>query len=613
MMKIIEQDSFYLQKTMTGQAADTIVDLALSHADNIGNRQFITWLEHGKTESGSFTFSQLDSNAKNLAMQLSKTLLEINSKEKSEQNLQTILIVLQPGLDFVIAFFACLYAGIAAVPAYPLKTNEAGERLSKLIDASGAKIALTGSKSMLAINSNKKLRSKVEYMLVEQRNECYVDMWQRPDIDSHSIAFIQYTSGSTGDPKGVMVSHDNLLSNQKMIAEAMNTHSDCVIVGWLPLFHDMGLIGNLLQPFCLGARCILMSPTSFVMNPIRWLEAISKYKATISGGPNFAYELCLSRTTEEQRRNLNLDSWKIAFNGAEKIRAETLEKFSNTFSKYGFSADAFFPCYGMAESTLFISGVDHKKAPTILTVDKNELLIDNIRIKKQRTVGHSNNSLIDHEIDQTVTDDNNIASFVSCGVTYQSCQFKIVDQYTHTECAENKVGEIWVTAGSHISRGYNNDIELSKATFNKVIAGHTNNPGYLRTGDLGFFHQGELYVAGRIKDLIIIKGRNHYPHDLELTAVNADPLINESISAAFPIDSNGEERLIVIVEIKKRLIGYLDIDAVKQSIKRAISIHHAVQVKEVVLIRSRIPMTSSGKIQRRKCCQLYIQDKLDII
>ncbi len=611
-MEIIEQDSFYLQKTMTGQTADTIVDLALSHADNIGNRQFITWLEHGKTESGSFTFSQLDSNAKSLAMQLSKTLLEINSKEKSEQGLQTILIVLQPGLDFVIAFFACLYAGIAAVPAYPLKTNEAGERLSKLIDVSGAKIALTDSKSMLAINSNKKLRPKVEYMLVEQRNECYVDMWQRPNIDSHSIAFIQYTSGSTGDPKGVMVSHGNLLSNQKMIAEAMNTHSDCVIVGWLPLFHDMGLIGNLLQPFCLGARCILMSPTSFVMNPIRWLEAISKYKATISGGPNFAYELCLSRTTEEQRRNLNLNSWKIAFNGAEKIRAETLEKFSNTFSKYGFSADAFFPCYGMAESTLFISGVDHKKAPTILSVDKNELLIDNIRIKKQRIAGHSNNLLIDHGIDQTVTDDNNIVSFVSCGVTYQSCQFKIVDQYTHTECAENKVGEIWVT-GSHISRGYNNDIELSKATFNNVIAGHTNNLGYLRTGDLGFFHQGELYVAGRIKDLIIIKGRNHYPHDLELTAVNADPLINESISAAFPIDSNGEEQLIVIVEIKKRLIGCLDIDAVKQSIKRAISIHHAVQVKEVVLIRSRIPMTSSGKIQRKKCCQLYIQDELDII
>lgn len=614
MIKLREQHNFALQETVKTRAADTVVDIALSHVKNIGHKPFITWLENGKNESGSFTFSELDSNAKSLAVELSKTLAEIN-RQGEHQPLPTALIIIQPGLDFVIAFFACLYAGIAAVPAYPLKSNESGERLAKLIDASGAKIALTDAKSMLAINSLEKLRSKVEYLFVEQRNECYVDLWQRPNINSHSIAFIQYTSGSTGEPKGVMVSHGNLLNNERMIAEAMNNHSESLIVGWLPLFHDMGLIGNLLQPFCLGVRCILMSPASFVMNPIRWLEAISKYKATNSGGPNFAYELCLSRTTEEQRKNLDLSRWKIAFNGAEKIRAETLDKFVHAFSHYGFRPEAFFPCYGMAESTLFISGVNHRKAATVITVDKNQLLVDIIDIKGLRNVGQSIHLEPLHTLEndkEVANNDTSEVSFVSCGVAYQSCQIKIVDQYKQTECSENRVGEIWV-AGKHVSKGYNNDIKLSKVTFNIAITGSHKKIGYLRTGDLGFLHQGDLYITGRIKDLIILQGRNHYPHDIEMTSIQAHPLIYESVSAAFSIEQKGEEKLIVVVEIKKRLLRLLDVDEVKQAIKRAITFHHSVQVKEVVFIRSRIPVTSSGKIQRRKCCQLYQQQSLDII
>jgi acyl-CoA synthetase (AMP-forming)/AMP-acid ligase II len=434
------------------------------------------------------------------------------------------------------------------------------------------------------------------------------DQWREPALNRETLAFLQYTSGSTAAPKGVMVSHGNLLSNERMVQQAFGHTEQSTFAGWLPLYHDMGLIGNVLQPLYIGAACILMAPMAFLQRPVRWLQAISRYRARTSGGPNFAYDLCVRKITDEQRAALDLSSWRVAFNGAEPVRASTLEQFTATFAPCGFRPETFYPCYGLAEATLFVSGGTPAALPIFQTV--------------QGTALEHNQALTasaDHEATRRL---------VGCGQTWQEQQIRIVDPETQTECPGGRVGEIWVS-GPNVAQGYWQHADATERTFQARLAGTQDGP-FLRTGDLGFMQDGELFVTGRLKDMIIISGRNHYPQDIEQTVEHSHPAIRLGCCAAFSIDVDGEERLVVAAEVDRHHrppsrnasletgnlpegMAPADGESMVKAIRRAVVEQHDLRVHEVVLLKvGGVPKTSSGKIQRHACRNGLLAGSLDL-
>jgi acyl-CoA synthetase (AMP-forming)/AMP-acid ligase II len=354
----------------------------------------------------------------------------------------------------------------------------------------------------------------------------------------------------------------------------------------------MGLIGNLLHPFFLGVRCVLMPPIAFVSNPLRWLQAISRYRATTSGGPNFGYDMCVNRITPEQRRELDLSRWKVAFNGAEPIRADTLDRFVAAFSECGFRRESFYPCYGMAEATLFVTGCRQASAPSVVSVDKRALERDRAEPQDAAVAGS--------------------VRLVGSGVRYQDCGVRIVHPDSRLECADGEVGEIWV-CGQSVARGYRNKPELTEQIFRATIADDDAGTRYLRTGDLGVLIEGELYVTGRSKDLIIISGRNHYPQDIEFTAISAHPALAECKAVAFSVDGDGGEALVVVIGLGGNPPETGIPDALLQAIRAAITRQHGIGARDIAVCRDRLPVTSSGKIQRGKCRQLYQGGGFDIV
>ncbi|WP_277752976.1 fatty acyl-AMP ligase [Microcystis aeruginosa] len=438
------------------------------------------FLANGETETARLTYQQLDQKAKALAAQLQ---LQMSPGERA-------LLLYPSGEEFIIAFFTCLYAGVIAVPVYPPRRNQKLSRLQAITKDAQSKLALTTTSFLRTIEE--KFSSDPELVTVpclatNNIPDKQVENWQKLNLSLEDIAFLQYTSGSTGMPKGVMVSHKNLLHNEKLIACAFEHTSETIGVGWLPLFHYMGLIGHVLQPIYVGFPSVIMPPEAFIQKPLRWLQAISRYKATSSGGPNFAYELCASKIKPQERENLDLSCWDVAFNGAEPVRAATLEKFTNTFADYGFKREAFYPCYGMAETTLFVSGGIKSQSPVIEAVDKLALLENSaVPINCQ----HPNAQLL-----------------VGCGHAWLSEKIVIVNPESLTECRDGEIGEIWVSSDS-VAQGYWNRPEQTEETFKAYVADTQVGP-FLRTGDLGFLLAGELFITGRLKDLIIVQGRNH--------------------------------------------------------------------------------------------------------
>ena len=568
----------------------TFVEVARRHALERATAPFLTWLENGRDESLTYSFGEIDHRARSLAARLQSLAKDFGDGADDDVS---VLIVTQPGPGFVLGFFGCLYAGIPAVPAYTPRKNETGARLSMLIRDSRARIVITDHVSGVALaRLEDELPQDLRIVTVEELNFDLAEDWRMPAIDPDSIAFIQYTSGSTGLPKGVEVSHGNLIRNERMLAEAMGHDERTVFVSWLPLFHDMGLIGNLLQPFFLGVRCVLMPPVAFVSNPLRWLQAISKYRATTSGGPNFGYDMCVNRISPEQRCELDLSSWQVAFNGAEPVRADTLDRFTAAFSGCGFRRESFYPCYGMAEATLFVTGCRYAQAPSVLSVDKFALERD--------------------RFDARADSSTETVRLVSSGITYQDCGVRIVHPDTRIECLDGEVGEIWVT-GNSVAKGYRNRPELTEEIFRAAIAGDPSDKHYLRTGDLGVLIDGELYVTGRSKDLIIINGRNHYPQDIEFTALSAHPALAECKAAAFSIEGGEGEALAVVIGLGGNPPDSGIPDALLQGIRAAVTRQHGIGARDIVVCRERLPVTSSGKIQRSKCRQLYQSDSFDIV
>ncbi|MBS0307894.1 MAG: amino acid adenylation domain-containing protein, partial [Proteobacteria bacterium] len=533
----------------------------------------------------TLTYQQLDTRARQTAAALLKLC----------QPGDRALMLYPSGLDFISAWLGCLYAGVIAVPGYPPKRNQKLGRLKALVQNCQARVALTDTQTrqiaepqFAAVEELQSLAWVITDALVEEAAEGL----SLPLVQADDIAFLQYTSGSTGDPKGVMVSHGNLLANSRSIYEAMGHGPETVVVGWLPLFHDMGLIGNVLQPIYAGIPSTLMAPASFLQRPLRWLEAITQYKATTSGGPNFAYDLCVSSIKDEDLAQLDLRSLKVAFNGAEPIRPDTLRAFSQKFAVCGFNPAAHYACYGMAETTLLITGVEPGKGGRTTCFDEAQL-------KQNRAVPVAAGSSAAHEL-------------VSCGHARGEQGVLIVNPETMQRCADGEIGEIWVKGDSN-AKGYWQRPEATTATFAAYTADSKDGP-LLRTGDLGFLHAGELYIAGRLKDVVIIRGMNHYPQDIELTAFDSHEAFMPNGAAVFTVEEGGEEQLVVVLEVRRTHLRSFDPDALARALQQAVVLNHELQVQSIVFIKpGQLPKTSSGKVQRQACKRMYLAGEIEAI
>ncbi len=561
----------------------TLVDLLRWRALNQENKIAFRYLADGDQEEMSLTYAELDSKARAIAAFLQSL------KAKGER----VLLLFPQGLDYISAFFGCLYANAVAVPIYPPRFNRSLRRLEAVAADAEATIALTNtqiaSKAQPFIAQNSGLNA-MNWITADTLTGDLANQWQNSDINGSTLAFLQYTSGSTQTPRGVMVSHANLLHNEKMIEQAFGQTQDSIIVSWLPLYHDMGLIGGVLQPVYLGATCVLMSPVAFLQRPFRWLHAISRYSATTSGGPNSAYDICARKITPEQRASLDLSSWSVAFNGSEPVRAETLDNFARAFESCGFRKEAFYPCYGLAEATLFVSGGAVSSLPVVKTVRAREIEM---------------NRVVDAQ-----GDTENIRPLVACGTTFLDQAIVIANPETHACCPPDEVGEIWI-AGSGVAQGYWNRPTETEKIFNAFLSDTGEGP-FLRTGDLGFISNGELFITGRLKDLIIIRGRNLYAQDVELTAERSHPALRPGQGAAFSIEVAGDEQMVIAQELDPHYQSRTD--AVIQAICNAVSEEHEVRPFAIVLIApGSLPKTSSGKVQRHACKADFLQGNLKVM
>lgn len=546
----------------------TVVDLLHFRSSIQPNRDAFTFLLDGETEQTTLTYQELDRLARRIATQLQ--VLGLTGERA--------LLLYPAGLDFLIAFFGCLYAGVVAVTAYPPRNQRNTPRIKAISTDAQAAIALTTTEILSTVQSlmtEETNLGSMQWLTTDNLAEGIEDSWQKSDIHRNTLAFLQYTSGSTGTPKGVMISHGNLLHNARTTYQFMEHSAESKFVTWLPMYHDMGLIGGILQPLYGGFPCIVMPPASFLQRPYRWLQAISQYQGTTSGGPNFAYDLCVQKITPEQKASLDLSSWSVAFNGAEPIRRNTLEQFAEAFAECGFRREAFYPCYGMAETTLMVSGVQKATSPIVKAIQQSAL-------ESNRVVESS-------------AEDEDLHHFVSCGRVISEQKVVITNPETFKSCQPNEIGEIWVS-GLSVGQGYWNREEETEETFRACLSDTGEGP-FLRTGDLGFLQDGELFITGRAKDLIIIRGRNLYPQDIELTAERSHPSLRLGASAAFTVEVSNEEKLVVVQELEFR--AKPNLEEVISAIRQAVTEEHEVQVYAVVLIKpGSIPKTSSGKIQR---------------
>lgn len=557
---------------------NNLIELLRARAESQPDRNAYTFLLDGETEEARLTYGELDQRARAIGARLQS----LGAKD------QLVLLLYPPGLEYIAAFFGSLYAGAVAVPVYPPTSRRSLPRLWSIVKDARPRVALTTTPilSKLEQTSGAPELQPLQWLTTDDLDIDDARQWRSERLGAESLAFVQYTSGSTARPKGVMLTHGNLLHNQRMIQTAFEQTEQSIILGWLPLYHDMGLIGNVLQSIYCGAPCILMSPVSFLQSPARWLQAISRYRATTSGGPNFAYDLCVRKITLPERANLDLRSWTVAFNGAEPIREATIDRFCAAFEPCGFRREAFFPCYGLAEATLFVSGGPKSASPVVAKVKRAAIEM--------------------HQVVAAGDADDNVASFVGSGCAWLDQEIRIVDPVSLRECSPGVIGEIWV-AGPHVAQGYWGSPDESESTFKAYVADTGAGP-YLRTGDLGFMRDGELFVTGRLKDLIIIRGRNYLPHDIELTAEVSHASLRAGGGAAFSINVSGEERLVVLHELERHHDS--DLTDVIGAIRQAVAEEFELQAYAVALLKpGSLPKTSSGKIQRHLCRAGFLKDE----
>jgi acyl-CoA synthetase (AMP-forming)/AMP-acid ligase II len=534
----------------------TLVDVLRARAREVPESTAHAFLKDGEGAPEVVTYRELDRRARAIQQLL------VSRGAPGER----ALLLYPAGHEYNAALFGALYAGVIAVPAYPPRPNRPTPRLESIAEDSDARLVLT---TRAILSSKERLIEKAPYLaklewIATDGLEAKAD-FRELGLRSDTIAILQYTSGSTGMPKGVVIDHSNLLHNMVAIHRSFGITERSRGLGWLPPYHDMGLIGGVLGPVFAGIPIVLMSPFAFLQRPLRWLRAISEDRATISGAPCFAYALAIERTTPEQREKLDLSSWEVAFVGAEPVRGEVLEQFAEAFARSGFRKEAFYPCYGLAEATLIVSGGKKGSGPTIAS--------------------HGGRTL------------------VGCGRAVADHELEIVDSDRKLPCAKGTVGEIWVR-GPSVARGYWGN-KASEA-FGRQIEGREGSV-WLRTGDLGIrSDDGELYVTGRIKDLLIIAGRNVYPDDVERSVEAAHSAIRMGGVAAFGFEDKGEERLGVAIEIAAQKLGSKRGEIVA-AVKKAVAEDHELSLREVLFLEpGEFPRTSSGKVQRGACREIFL-------
>ncbi|GIJ21058.1 non-ribosomal peptide synthetase [Micromonospora lutea] len=551
-----------------------IVDMAREHAHRHPDRPAYVYLEDGETESTRCDFGTVDTRSRAIAAVL---------RERGLTG-ERVLIAYPSGIEYVQAFLGCLYAGAVAVPADLPQAVGSRHRIETIRGDCAPAAVLAPSAGQTPVALAGLLRIDVAEV-----PDAAADDWRDPALARADLAFLQYTSGSTGDPRGVMVSHGNILANEALIAAACRHDENSTFVGWQPLFHDMGLVANIMQPLYLGALSVLMPPTGFLQRPLRWLTAISRYRAHTSGGPNFAYEMCLPFAAEAVRDGLDLSGWRVAFNAAEPVRESTVRAFAEAFAPCGFAAEASFPCFGLAEATLLVTGARRDAAPRVVRADRH--------------------ALGEGRVAPPTAADREVA-LVSCGPAGLDTEVRVVDTESGRACPDGATGEIWVSGGG-VAAGYWRRPTESADVFGRHLA---ESPGrtFLRTGDLGCLVDGELYVTGRVKDMIVVRGQNFYPQDLEQIAEGAHAALRPGAVAAFGVRVGGEERVVLCCELRSygrdaraAEVGY----AVRA---RLLSRHGIAPHTLVVLRRGGVPKTTSGKLRRRTCRDAYLDGRLPV-
>lgn len=541
-----------LQPNDVAVSAETLVDVLRRRAELTPHKRVFLFLDRGEHEGASWTFAQLDRRARAVGSRLAA----LGARGKQ------VLLPNPPGLEFISNFFGCLYAGAVAVPACSsLLSARKHDRLRIILEDAEVEFILAASTHSLTsfreTTAGEKWSSRVTLLAADEVPETEAAEWSPTNCRADDVAYIQYSSGSTSAPKGVVISHRNLTCNHRMLQQAFRTSEDSVIVSWLPHFHDMGLVGVIQRAIYVGMSGVLMAPIEFIRRPVQWLRAISKYRASISIAPNFAYDHCVERVKDVSVAELDLSCWQVAFNGSEPVKTETMKRFAEKFGKTGFRAESFYPCYGLAEATVFVSS----RVPSALVESRREV--------------------------------------ISCGPACASERVLVVDPKTRRRCSEGIEGEIWV-AGPHVAQGYWRRPGETRAAFNAYLNDNGDGP-FLRTGDLGFLLDGQLYVNGRLKELIILHGKNHYPQDIEATVAMSHPLLRRDCGAAFSVDVIGKEELVVLQEVKRQTPPEKSFE-IKCAIRQALAEDQALKPYSVVLLKpNTIPKTSSGKIMRSAC------------
>jgi acyl-CoA synthetase (AMP-forming)/AMP-acid ligase II len=564
-------------------SAETLVEVLRRHAEQRPERVVFTWLEDGERETGTRSLGDLDARARAIGSRLAASVAPG----------QRALLLYDQGLPFIDAFFGCLYAGVIPVPtaAEYVRPEAALARLAPIIADATPAVLMTDGSGMAAqalsagvLDAHEAAGAVGIPMLDTSELGSPDPAWEPVPARADGVAYLQYTSGSTGAPRGVAVSHANVMANFEMCRANIGTSQETVIISWVPMFHDLGLVGFTLLTVADASHCLMMSPVAFVLRPLRWLQAITRYRADVSGAPNFAYDLAVRRIPADAREGLDLSSWRRAFNGGEAVLADTLDRFAAEFAPHGFDPLAYDPVYGLAEATLFAAGAGYDGARTV-TLDPTAAREDRLELATAGLAGRR---------------------LVSAGQPAPGVTIRIVDPQRRQALPEDEVGEIWV-AGANVAAGYWERPEDSGEVFGQKLPGDEG-MAFLRTGDLGFLHDGELYVTGRIKDLIIVRGRNHHPRDLELTAERSHPGLRPGGGAAFSVVSD-EERVILVHEIRPDYAQA--VDEITAAVRREVAREHGVTLAELVCVPpGRLRKTTSGKTMRHAMRREYLAGEL---
>ncbi|MEV6449469.1 beta-ketoacyl synthase N-terminal-like domain-containing protein [Amycolatopsis sp. NPDC051716] len=558
----------------------TITDVLRRHAaerpDRIGFR-FLEYPDNGEMVVSEMSYGRLDAWARAMAV----TLGEHTGPG------DRVLLLCPPGPEYLAAFFGCLYARRIAVPAYPSGNSRHAGRIDAIARDADARLLVVGGPDDVPAGGDHRFSLLPKVIATSEVVDGRQDDWTGTGGRAHDVAFLQYTSGSTADPKGVMVSHGNLVANSKTAERSFGFSVDSSAVSWLPPYHDMGLIGGIVFPLYTGFPMALMSPLAFLRDPVRWLAAITRFAATASPGPTFSYDLCCDRVGEDSKDHLDLSSWTCALNGAEPIRADVLDRFTTSFERCGFRRSSFYPCYGLAEGTLVVSGTPTGDGPKVRLVSKPALEAGQVRLPESAAKA---------------------AGLVGSGAVAEGIDVVIVDRETRKPLPDGQIGEIWVR-GPSVSAGYFGAEEATKETFGATLV--TGEGPYLSTGDLGVFVEGELFVTGRAGDLMIFQGRNVYPQDIEATSVRSHPLLAATRAAAFGVDADGEERLVVVQELARPRVTAAELAEITTAIRRDVTDEHGLGIHRLVIVAPRkIPVTSSGKVRRKSCRADYLRGDL---